>query len=174
VAFEFPVFAPAGADSLAALIDTMQPKLRVGAAEFAPIGADPWADAAGGTLPFVPENVRVAILVFEVPRVLLRERCSLDLTYFQPIHRFADREVVAYLPLLPDFEALKNELLFSRLDFTVEFEVVDRLRLHRLSANESVVRDTPEKVTVHPVHREIIAVAIEAAEPAASGGQTAR
>lgn len=169
VAFEFPVFAPAGAESLTALIETLQPKLRVGAAEFTPSGADPWSEATGGSLPFVPESVRVAILVFEVPRVLLRERCTLDLTYYQPTHRLADKEVVAYLPLLPDFEALKNELLFSRLDFTVEFEAVDRIRLHRLSANESVVRDTPEKVTVHPVHREIIALTIEAAAPAAEG-----
>ena len=116
----------------------------------------------------MPENVKVAILIFQVPRAVLRDRFSASLTYFQPTYRFADQEVVAYLPLLPDFEALKNELLISRSDFTVEFEAIDAIRLHRLSANESVGGESPEKVTVHPVHREIIAVAIEAAGPAGS------
>ena len=166
VAFEFPVFASKDTDSLASLVDITQPKLRVGAVEFAPVDFGPWSEAAGTALPFVPENVKVAILIFQVPRAVLRDRFSMSLTYFQPTYRFADQEVAAYLPLLPDFEALKNELLISRSDFTVEFEAVDAIRLHRLSANESVGQEAPGKVTVHPVHREIIAVAIEAAGPA--------
>jgi hypothetical protein len=74
--------------------------------------------------------------------------------------------VSAWLPLLPDFEALKNEFLYSRVDFTVEFEAVDAVRLHRLSANESVVQETPQRVQVHPIHWENIAVEVE--EPARS------
>jgi hypothetical protein len=72
--------------------------------------------------------------------------------------------VSAWLPLLPDFDAFKNEFLYSRVDFTVEFEAVDAVQLHRLSINESVVQETPHRVKVHPVHRENIAVAVE--EPA--------
>jgi hypothetical protein len=71
--------------------------------------------------------------------------------------------VSAYLPLLPDFEAFKNEFLFSRIDFGVEFEAVDAVRLHRLSANAAVVQETPQRMKVNPVHRESIAV--EVAEP---------
>ena len=67
---------------------------------------------------------------------------------------------MAFLPLLPDFELLKNELLFSRVDFTVEFEAVDAVRLRRLSANESVGQETPQRVTVHPVDRENIAIEV--------------
>ena len=37
VAFEFPVFASKDTDSLATLVDTMQPKLQVGAVEFVPV-----------------------------------------------------------------------------------------------------------------------------------------
>jgi len=54
--------------------------------------------------------------------------------------------VAAVLPLLPDFESLKNEFLFSRIDFTVEFETVDAVRLHRLSVNQSVERETPQHI----------------------------
>jgi len=111
----------------------------------------------------------VAILRFSIPRTLLRDRVTLTVSYFQPHYQMAGREVAAYLPLLPDFEALKNELLFSTLDFMVGFEAVDAVRLHRLSANRSAEAEIPGKVVVHPAHREIIAVSVEAADAAGSG-----
>jgi hypothetical protein len=108
----------------------------------------------------VPEDVRVFIVTFLIPRALLRQQCRLHITHDQPHYRFAGKEVSACLPLLPDFDLLKDELLFSRVDFTVEFEAVDAVRLRRLSANASVVQETPLRVTVHPVHRENIAVEV--------------
>jgi hypothetical protein len=95
-----------------------------------------------------------------IPRALLRRQCRLHISHYQPHYRFAGKEVSACLPLLPDFESLKDELLFSRIDFTVEFETVDAVRLRRLSANESVAQETPQRVKVHPVHRENIAVEV--------------
>ena len=64
--------------------------------------------------------------------------------------------------MLPDFEALKNELLFSRTDFTIDFEAVDAVRLRRLSANSSVDRETPQRLILHPVHLENIVVEVAA------------
>ena len=169
VSFEFPVFVPKETDSLEALLEITQMKLRVGGVEFQPVDYGPWPDTEAVPLQVVPEDIKVTILRFSVPRALLRDRVTLTITYFQPHYQIAGREVAAYLPLLPDFEALKNELLFSTLDFTVGFDAVDAVRLRRLSANRSVEAETPGKVVVHPAHREIIAVAVEAADAAASG-----
>jgi hypothetical protein len=174
VTFEFPVLVPRDAQTVTDVTDIMQPKLRVGTVDYTPDDLGAWKRPVGATLPFVPDNIKVVLLIFDIPRALLQERCELSLTYFQPTYRFAGREVVAYLPRLPDFEALKNELLFSRLDFTVEFDAVDQIRLQRLSANESVAKDSPAMVTVHPVDGEIIAVAIEPAPPAAKPPAAAR
>lgn len=169
VDFEFPVFVPKDTDSLEALLEVTQMKLRVSGVEFQPVDYGPWSDSEAVPLPFVPEDTKVVILRFRVPRALVRDRVSLAVSYFQPHYQIAGREVAAYLPLLPDFEALKNELLFSTLDFTVGFEAVDAVRLHRLSSNRSVEAETPGKVVLHPAHRETIAVAVEAADAAASG-----
>jgi hypothetical protein len=167
VTFEFPVFVPKETDSLEAIVEITQIKLRVGGIEFQPVDYGPWPDSETVPLQVVPEDIKVAILYFSVPRTLLRDRVTLTVSYFQSHYQIAGREVAAHLPLLPDFEALKNELLFSTLDFTVGFEAVDAVRLHRLSINSSVGEETPAKVIVHPVHRENIVVAVEAADATA-------
>ena len=116
--------------------------------EFAPEDFTLSVENTGGSPQFVPEDVRVFIVTFLIPRALLRQQCRLHITHDQPHYRFAGKEVSACLPLLPDFDLLKDELLFSRVDFTVEFEAVDAVRLRRLSANASVVQETPLRVTV--------------------------
>jgi hypothetical protein len=168
VTFEFPVLVPKGMDSLEAIIESTQIKLRVGGIEFQPVNYGPWPENEAVPLQVVPEDVQVTMLHFSVPRTLLRDRVTLTVSYFQPHYQIAGREMAAHLPLLPDFEALKNELLFSTLDFTVEFEAVDAVRLRRLSVNSSVGEETSGRVIVHPVHRENIAVAVEAAAAPAS------
>ena len=160
IAFQYPVFAPKEIDNLETLTAITQAKLRVGTVEFAPEDFTLWAENAGGPPQFISEEVRVFILTFMVPRALLRQQCRLHFSHYQPHYQFAGKEVSACLPLLPDFESFKDELLFSRDDFTVEFEAVDAVRLRRLSANESVARETPQRVTIHPVHRENIAVEV--------------
>ena len=161
VPFEFPVLVPVDAEDLDALLAITQMKLRVGTAEFQPVDHEFPVDRAGVRGLTLPEDMRVAILIFRLPRALLRERVSLAVTYFQPHYRVAGKDVTALLPQLPDFDGLKNEFLFSRVDFIVEFEAIEAIRLHRISANQSVVQETPERVKVNPVHREAIAVAIE-------------
>lgn len=160
IAFQYPIFAPKDADDLESVVAITQARLRVGTVEFAPEDFTLLAEAGGSPLPFVPEDVRVLILRFMVPRALLRQQCRLHISHYQPHYRFAGKEVSACLPLLPDFESLKDELLFSRVDFTVEFEAVDAVKLRRLSANESVAQETPLRVKIHPVHRENIAMEV--------------
>jgi len=160
VTFEFAVLVPRETESVSDVNDLMQPKLHVGTVDYTPADLAVLKLPVGTTLPLVPENMKAVVLVFDVPRSLLQERSSLTLNYFQPTYHYAGREVAAYLPLQPDFEALKNELLFSRDDFVVEFDAVDRIRLQRVSANASVVKDAPDVVTVHPADREMIAVAL--------------
>jgi hypothetical protein len=172
VTFEFPVLVPKETDSLEEISEITQMKLRVGDVEFQPVDYGPWPDSEAAPLQVVPEDIKVAILSFSVPRAMLQDRVTVTVSYFQPHYRIAGREVAAYLPLLPDFEALKNELLFSSLDFTVAFEAVDAVRLHRLSTNRSVADETPGRIVVHPTHRENIAVAVEAAEAPGGGPAT--
>jgi hypothetical protein len=160
IAFHYPVFAPKEVDNLETLVAITQARLRVGTVEFAPEDFTLLAESTGGSPQMVPEDVRVFIFTFMIPRALLRRQCRLHISHYQPHYRFAGKEVSACLPLLPDFESLKDELLFSRIDFTVEFETVDAVRLRRLSANESVAQETPQRVKVHPVHRENIAVEV--------------
>jgi hypothetical protein len=166
IAFQYPVFAPKEVDNLETLIAITQPRLRVGSLEFAPEDFTVLAEPASGSLQFVSEDVRVFIFTFLIPRALLRQQCRLHISHYQPHYRFAGKEVSACLPLLPDFESLKDELLFSRIDFIVEFEAVDAVRLRRLSANESVAQESPQRVKVHPVHRENIAVEVTRPAPA--------
>jgi hypothetical protein len=161
--FEFPVFAPRSADSLADLIALTQIKLRVGTVEYEPDAFGVWPETDEKPAQWLPEDTRIVILIFRLPQAILRERFTLNVRYFQPHFHFGGSEVAAYLPLLPDFETFKNEFLYSRTDFTVEFEAVDAVRLHRLSVNEAVLQETPQRVKVNPVHRENIAM--EIAEP---------
>jgi hypothetical protein len=160
IAFQYPVIAPREVDNLETLVAITQAKLRVGMVEFAPEDFALLDQSAGGARQFLPEDVRVFLVTFLLPRGLLHRQCRLHITHYQPHYQFAGKEISACLPLLPDFELLKDELLFSRVDFTVEFEAVDAVRLHRLSANASVVQETPLRVRVHPVHRENIAVEV--------------
>ncbi|HUL52204.1 MAG TPA: hypothetical protein VLT83_02225 [Opitutaceae bacterium] len=162
--FEYPVCVPKDVDSLADAIAVTQPRLHVGSVDYEPedIGWSPESDERPR---FLPEDAQILYLIFRLPRAILRDRLTLNLRYFQPHYRFAGREVSAWLPLLPDFEAFKNEFLYSRSDFTVEFEAVDPVRLHRLSSNEAVAQDSPTRVKLNPVHREFIA--IEVLEPPA-------
>ena len=164
IAFQYAAFVPKEADSLEALVEITQLKLRVGTVDFAPEDFVPLEDGAETSLKIFPENARLVIFTFRIPRALLHQQCTLHLSHYQPHYQFAGRKVSVWLPLLPDFEAFKNEFLYSRVDFTVEFEAVDAVQLHRLSTNESVGQETPQRVKVHPVHRENIAVAVE--EPA--------
>ncbi|MGA2444310.1 MAG: hypothetical protein ABSG50_02640 [Opitutaceae bacterium] len=166
IAFRYAAFAPKEADSLETLIEITQIKLRVGTVEFAPEDFAFVEEDAGASLQIAPEDARGVIFTFRIPRALLHQQCTLHISHYQPHYRFGGKKVSAWLPLLPDFEALKNEFLYSRVDFTVEFEAVDAVRLHRLSANESVVQETPQRVQVHPIHWENIAVEVE--EPARS------
>ena len=165
VAFEIPVFAPKDLDRLEDLAEITQIKLRVGNAAFDPADCEPLSDA-GHTLGMVPGDTRVMVFTFRLPRAVLQKRFTLRVTYFQPHYRFGGQEVSAYLPLLPDFEDMKNELLFSRDDFTVDFEAVGSVRLRRLTTNDAVAAETPRVIKVHPVHREIIAVVVQAVAPA--------
>jgi hypothetical protein len=162
--FEYPVFAPKGTDSLADLISLTQIKLRVGKVEYEPDDFGVLPNSSETLVQLLPEDTRVVVFIFRIPRSILRDRFSMSVRYFQPHFRSGGRDVSAYLPLLPDFDAFKNEFLYSRVDFTVEFEAVDAVRLHRLSVNESVGQETPQRVKVNPVHRENIAVEVE--EPA--------
>jgi hypothetical protein len=160
VPFDFPVFVPKSVDGLDALTEITQIKLHVGRAAFDPADCVPLPESAQA-LPMVPDDTRAMVFTFQLPRTLLQKQLTLRLSYFQPHFHYAGQEVSAYLPWLPDFEALKNELLFSRDDFVVDFQAVGAVRLHRLSVNRAVVSDTPREVKVHPVDREMIAVAVE-------------
>lgn len=160
VAFRYAVFAPKDVDNLETLVAITQAKLRLGTVEFAPDDFTLWPQTAGSALQFVPEDVRVFVLTFRIPRALLRRQCRLHITHYQPHYQYAGKEVSAYLPLLPDFESLKDELLFSRTDFTVKFEAVAAVRLRRLSANGFVGQESPQLVEIHPVHQENIAVEV--------------
>ncbi len=168
VSFEFAVLVPKEIDRLDALTEITQFKLHAGSATFDP--ADFGLLPVGPTMPaLIPEGTRIMVVTFQLPRPVLQKQVALRVTYFQPHYRLAGQEVAAYLPLLPDFEAFKNELLFSRDDFAVGFEPVGAVRLRRLSVNAAVMMDTPQAVKVHPVDREIIALAVE---PAAAAPKT--
>ena len=158
ILFYYAVFVPKSTDSLAEFNAITEAKLHLGSLDFQPEDFVLLPDGPEAAVQIAPADARIAILVFRIPRRLLRQQCRLHISHYQPHYHCAGKTVAAYLPLLPDFESLKNELLFSRSDFTVEFETVDAVRLRRLSVNQSVERETPERVSVHPVDRENIAV----------------
>jgi hypothetical protein len=162
ISFQYAVMAPKTADSIDELIATTQAKLHLGSLDFEPEDFI----LPGQSREAAPEvgqaDARPVILIFRIPRRLLHQQCRLHISHYQLHDRYAGRTVAAYLPLLPDFEALKNELLFSRTDFTIDFEAVDAVRLRRLSANSSVDRETPQRLILHPVHLENIVVEVAA------------
>jgi hypothetical protein len=160
IPFQYAVFAPRSADSLEEITASTGARLHLGSIDFEPEEFIPMQDGDGASVQVAPEDARGVILVFKIPRRLLRQQCRLHITHYQSYYHYAGKTVAACLPLLPDFESLKNELLFSRSDFTVEFETVDAVRLHRLSVNQSVESDTPARICVHAVDRENIAVEV--------------
>ncbi len=160
IPFYYAVFVPKSADSLEDFAAITGAKLHLGSLDFVPEDFVPVPDAPDAAIQIAPEDARIVILVFKVPRRLLRQQCRLHLSHYQPYYHSGGKAVAAFLPLLPDFESLKNELLFSRSDFTIEFETVDAVRLHRLSVNQFVEQETPQQVSVHPVDRENIALEV--------------
>ncbi len=170
VRFEFPVFVPAAVDTLEEVEAVTQMKVRFDGVDYDPVDLAGLRGAKDKVWPYVPKDFNLVLLVFRLPRSILQEHCTLQVHYFQPHGSSGGHEVSPYLPLMPDFEALKNELLFSRLDFTVEFDALEGVRLHRLSTNSSVAQETPAVVKIHPADREIIAVGV--IRPAAKGTAT--
>ena len=174
VSFEFPAFVPSGTDSLQAFQDLTRFKLKVDDVDFSPVDTGRLNTTLGPPPKLMPSGTKVMLAIFSVPRALLHERCILHVTYFQPPYRLAGQPVAALFPLLPDFDRLKNELLFSRDDFSVTFSALGDIRLKRLSRNRAVGRESPTLIEVHPVDRENIVVAVNPSAPSAAGPSTAR
>lgn len=162
IPFQYAVYAPKTADSLDELIAITQAKLHMDSLDFEPVDFSLPGQSLEAALKVAPEATRPVILVFRIPRRLLHQQCRLHISHCQLHDRYAGKTVTACLPLLPDFEALKNELLFSRTDFIIEFEVVDAVQLRRLSVNRSVDRETPQRLVLHPMHLENIVVEVAA------------
>jgi hypothetical protein len=160
IPFQYAVFVPKSAESLEDFTEITGARLHLGSIDFEPQDFVPVPDVPETAIQIAPADARIVILIFKIPRALLHQQCRLHISHTQPHYHCAGRTVAACLPLLPDFESLKNEFLFSRTDFTVEFEAVDAVRLHRLSVNQSVGLETPRRVSVHPVDRENIAVEV--------------
>ena len=162
IPFHYAVMAPKTAESADELIAVTQAKLHLGSLDFEPEDFIlPGESLEASTK--VPSDARPVILVFRVPRRLLHQQCRVHISHYQTYDHYAGKTVMTYLPFLPDFEILKNELLFSRDDFAVSFEVVDAVQLHRLSANQFVQKETPQLLTLHPVHLENIVLEVAGA-----------
>jgi hypothetical protein len=162
VPFQYEVFAPKTSDSLEDFIAVTQARVHLGSLDFEPEDFILPGQNSEDATTVMPADTRPVILVFRIPRRLLHQQCRLHISHCQLHDRYAGKTVVNFLPSLPDFEALKNELLFSRTDFTIEFEAIDAVQLHRLSANRFVDRETPERLVLHPVDRENIVVEVAA------------
>ena len=160
IPFRYAVVAPKTAESLDDLIAVTQAKLHLGSMDFDPEDFLLPAQNPEAAPPAAQADTRPVILVFRIPRRLLHQQCRLHVSHYQLHDRYAGKVVVAYLPWLPDFEALKNELLFSRSDFIVEFEAVDAVQLRRLSARSFVEQEAPRRLILHPVDREEILVEV--------------
>jgi hypothetical protein len=158
IPFQYAVFVPKSAETLEDFVAITGAKLHIGSLDFAPEDFVPVPEGAAIQIP--PADARLVLLVFRVPRRLLRQQCRLHISHCQTHYHCAGKTVAACMPLLPDFESLKNELLFSRSDFIVEFETIDAIQLHRLSVNQSVDREAPQHLRIHPVDRENIAVEV--------------
>jgi hypothetical protein len=165
IAFYYAVFAPNSAETLEDITAITGAKLHFDSIDFGPDDFFPMPHGASAAIQIAPTDSRAVILVFKIPRSLLRQQCRLHFSHYQPYYHYDGRTVLAFLPLLPDFETLKNELLFSRTDFTVEFETVDTVRMRRLSTNQSVEKESSQRLLVHPVDRENIAVEIVPSAP---------
>lgn len=166
VDFKFPVFVPSEVDEVKTLSDITQFKLMVDNVTYEPVDLAPLDTKLGPPPTLVPDGTKVVLAVFSIPRTLLQERCTLHVSYFQPHYRLGGETEAAYFPLLPDFDRMKNELLFSRDDFSVTFEALGDVRLHRLSANRVVIHESPTEIQVRPVDRENIVVTVGRRAPA--------
>lgn len=164
IPFYYAVFVPKSAESLEEFTAITGAKLHLGSLDFGPEAFTTVADAPEAAIQTAPADARIVIFVFKIPRRLLHQQCRLHISHYQPHYHYAGKTVAACLPLLPDFESLKNEFLFSQSDFAVDLEAVDAVQLHLLSVNRSVELETPQRVRVHPVDRENIVV--EVAGPA--------
>ena len=162
IPFLYAVFVPKSAESLEDFVAITGAKLHLGSLDFAPEDFVPVPEDAGAAIQIAPADARLVLLIFRIPRRLLHQQCQLHISHCQPHYHCAGKTVAACMPLLPDFESLKNELLFSRSDFIVEFETIDAIQLHRLSVNQSVDREEPRHLRIHPVDRENIAVEVTA------------
>ena len=163
VSFQYMVAAPKTADSLDELIAATQAKLHLGSLDLEPEDFLVPGESVDAATKAAQMDTRPVILIFRIPRRLLHQQCRLHVSHYQLHDRYAGKTVMTLLPLLPDFEPLKNELLFSQSDFTIELDVVDAVQLRRLSANRYVDRETPQRLILHPVDHESILVEVTGA-----------
>lgn len=122
-------------------------------------------------VPDLPDEARIALISFNIPRGDLPGRFRAHLVYEQPHVVTGDGEqYTGYLPLiLPDFEQLKRAVILRPEDFTVTFTALPNVRLRRVSVNAEVLEESAESISIRPRLREMIGVV---AEPIAPGDGT--
>ena len=156
----YAVFVPRGISDLGELASLTQIKLAVGDHSFAPVSVDVAEPHAPDWIIPSPEDATVAWFQFDLPREFAQTRFEVVISCAQPHYLRKGEKVAAYLPWIPEFERLK----MKRPYFEVIFDAMPGVTFEQASIDQYRIERTPTRLSVRPVHRECIAVAVHAAD----------
>lgn len=163
VAIHYAAFVPSDITDYKGLLEVSQVKLMLGEKEFLPESARLLTDAETGPIPTLPHGVALAWFTFQIPRSIAELRFDAVISHFQAHYTYEGKTVAAYWPWLPNLEELRQELELMNKDFVVSFEALPGVEMEKLTLNSRVEKSTPQRLIVHPLHQETIAVSITAA-----------
>jgi len=135
--------------------------------EAATIEADPTITINGRTyrperetsvwkLEKLPEGVKVAVFDFWITDQDFGEKVAVIIKYHQPVLKTDGKDVVYYIPFLPLMNEARKSL--NPRAYLINFQSADDTTLNLRTANEGVVQQTPNIISVRPQHKEIIGV----------------
>jgi len=109
-------------------------------------------------VPSLPQEAKLAVFDFWIIRDDLEKEFEALIQYDQPIIEVDRKEMVFYVPFLPNYEKYEKEMGLRRDSFLISFESYGGTTLllaHQVTQTE---RSKPTLISVRPRHREIIAV----------------
>ena len=153
LAVSLPVPVPASLKAPEDVSSAVQPVLRLKGAKYLP-----YDDVFYFDLPALPQEVKLAVFSFRIDRTDLEDEFEVEIQYDQPVIAVGDKDLVYYIPFLPNFERFKKQMNLKEDSFLITFESISPATLELVSPVHRIGKANTPTISVRPRHLEIIAV----------------
>jgi hypothetical protein len=106
----------------------------------------------------LPRGLKMMVFVYPIERADAGVEVDIHIQYDQPIFTIGGKELVYYLPLIPNFERYRRTMNLDVHSYVINFEGYGGLRLKLASPNSEIVEERPTSVSVLAKDMELVAV----------------